>query len=343
MQQQISQSKQKILITGGSGYVGQVTTLYLMSQGHDVWILDTKAPTICTDGHFIKMSISSSNLQRVFNDHHFDVVIHLAALISVADSVQHPDLYFANNVEGTRNLLRAMKNRCENIIFSSSAAVYGSIQTPATESTPTNPSSPYGIGKLQSELDIQRQSNLNSCILRLFNVAGAIPLTQSHGFLGEEHLPETHLIPLVIQRHLQTKAIQIFGNTHATPDGTCIREYIHVQDVATAIYDSLRFLLGQTTPNQHYTFNVSSGRPASVLNVIQCLNETKPSNISPIDITIIDPREGDPAQITSDISHIQRILQWSPKHSSLQNITTSAWLHQIQLLNEERSLSLSTL
>lgn len=336
MQQQFSQNKQKILITGGSGYIGQVTTLHFINLGYDVWILDIKQPKVGIAGQFFNVSIDSPTVEQIFKTHDFTAVIHLAAFISVADSVQNPELYFRNNVIGTRKLLQAMQDRCPNIIFSSSAAVYGSIETPANESTMTNPTSPYGIGKLQSEMDIQHTSRLNSCILRLFNVAGAIPLTKHNHFLGEEHLPETHLIPLVIQRHLHHKTIQIFGDSYSTPDGTCIREYIHVQDVATAIHQSLLYLLDANTTLQA-TFNVSSGQPASVMNVIQTLNETKPCHVSPIQVTISSPREGDPAQITSNIDAIRRSLKWLPEHSELRNITSSSWLHQIQLFDTEIS------
>ena len=252
MQQQFSQSKQKILITGGSGYIGQVTTLHLLECGYAVWILDINTPKICPNGQFIQCSITSADLDEVFQSHHFHAVIHLAALISVGDSVQHPNLYFNNNVVGTRNLLRAMNGTCQNIVFSSSAAVYGSIGTPATESTGTTPTSPYGTGKLQSEMDIHHSIHVNSCILRLFNVAGAIPLPPTEHYLGEEHLPETHLIPLVIQRHLDHKTTQVFGNTYDTPDGTCIREYVHVQDVAMAIQQSLMYLLEFILLHRHF-------------------------------------------------------------------------------------------
>jgi UDP-glucose 4-epimerase len=336
MQQQFSQSRQKILITGGSGYIGQVTTLYLLECGYDVWILDNNTPKVCPDGQFIQCSKTAPDLDDVFQVHHFHAVIHLAALISVGDSVQHPDLYFQNNVLGTRNLLQAMNGTCKNIVFSSSAAVYGSIGTPATESTETVPTSPYGSGKLQSETDIHNSIHINSCILRLFNVAGAIPLTSTEHYLGEEHLPETHLIPLVIQRHLHHKAIQVFGNSYDTSDGTCIREYVHVQDVAMAIQQSLMYLLHSSSRPQHSTFNVSSGVPASVLDVIQALNDTKPKHVAPIQITMGSPRVGDPAQITSNIELIEQELNWSPKHSALQTITSSAWLHQMQIFSTEQ-------
>lgn len=336
MQQQFSQRKQKILITGGSGYIGQVTTLHLLESGYDVWILDINTPKVYPKGQFIQCSITSPDLKEVFKVHHFHAVIHLAALISVGDSVQHPDLYFQNNVLGTRNLLQAMKDSCQNIIFSSSAAVYGSIDSPADESTKTTPTSPYGVGKLQSEIDIHHTLHVASCILRLFNVAGAIPLTPTERYLGEEHLPETHLIPLVIQRHLDHKTIQVFGNSYETPDGTCIREYVHVQDVAMAIQKSLIYLLHSSNRPQHSTFNVSSGIPTSVLDVIQALNDTKPKSIAPILITMSSPRVGDPAQITSNIESIQHKLNWSPKHSALQTITSSAWLHQMQIFSTEK-------
>ena len=330
MQHQHNQQKCKVLITGGSGYIGQVTTQLLMTLGFDVWILDVRNPKRCIEGQFIQTSILAPNLEDVFESHTFDCVIHLAALISVAESVINEEEYFENNVLGTQNLLRAMTGRCNHIVFTSSAAVYGTLDGVADEDAPKNPTSPYGMGKLQSEMDI-RQSTLSSCILRLFNVAGAVPMDESSEMLGEEHLPETHLIPLVIQRHLQQRSVQIYGSTYDTFDGTCVREYVHVQDVADAILKSLTFLLKSPMHPISTTLNVSSASPSSVLQVINTLNDTRPSGLPMIVPETSTSRPGDPARILSSIGRIQRTLNWYPEHSSLKEITKSAWTHQLQL------------
>lgn len=334
MQQQTTPIPKKILITGGSGYIGQITTMHLINKGFDVWILDPRQPAFCPSGQHFPISTLSSELPAVMARHQFDCVIHLGAFISVSESVDKPDAYFHNNVIGTQRLLQAMQGRCDKIIFSSSAAVYGELRHAADETAPTAPTSPYGAGKLQSEKDIL-QSNLNACILRLFNVSGAVPLeTADGGYLGEEHLPETHLIPLVIQRHLQQQSVFIFGDQYDTVDGTCVREYVHVLDVATAIERSLHYL--SQTGSSTEIFNVSSAKPQSVSQVIQAINHTRPAASKPISAIISAARAGDPAQITANIQKIQEQLNWTPQHSSIHHITETSWAHQTALLSRLR-------
>ena len=219
-----------------------------------------------------------------------------------------------------------------HLIFASSAAVYGSCPDRVTEAAICTPTSPYGDGKLTAEQAISTCSN-NSICFRLFNVAGAIPHPfHSTLIVGEEHHPETHLIPRVIQQHLNGQPFSVFGNSHDTHDGTCIREYIHVLDVVSAFAMGLVKLATTDLEAYKFTFNLSSGVGHSVLDVLNAIStEGQLLEQLPIDYYFAPPRDGDPSRIAGDISRIQNTLKWTPKHSDLSLIARSTWQHQLML------------
>ena len=328
-----------ILITGGAGYIGRIVQSILEQAGATVWILDDLSgnSSPLRKRHFIKMSLlDKKSLDAFFQSHSFDAVVHLAGKINVGESVFQPDLYWAHNVTATQHLIDSMKSRCANILFASSAAVYGNHTNAVHEMSPCNPTSPYGEGKLAAEQYIQ-QSSLSSIVFRLFNVAGAIqhPINKSE-MLGEEHNPETHLIPRVIQTHLAKRTFSIFGNQYDTPNGTCLREYIHVLDVAKAIASGIHYMTADTpskSSEQHRIFNLSSGHGYSVLNVVQTISECGIQlGYDPIQYTFDKSRVGDPGKIASTIEAVQSNLKWEPRHSNLIEIVNSAWKHQLSQL-----------
>ena len=246
--------------------------------------------------------------------------------------MSNPDLYWLHNVIGTQRLLSCIPKNT-SILFASSAAVYGSCPDRVTETASCMPTSPYGHGKLTAESFIESHPN-NSICFRLFNVAGAISHpVHSTIVVGEEHHPETHLIPRVIQQHLHGHSFSVFGNGHNTQDGTCIREYIHVLDVVRAFAMGLIKLAAAThLETNKFTFNLSSGVGHSVLEVLNAISEAgQQLEQRPIEYHFTLPRDGDPSRIAGDIAHIKSTLNWSPVHSDLPSIVQSTWRHQLML------------
>ena len=328
---------QRILITGGAGYIGRIAHVFLENFGAEVWVLDDLSGkgTPFKTTNFVNASLlNGAELNHLFNEVHFDAVLHLAAKIDVGESVREPDLYWTNNVVGSQQLLSAMNAHCSNIVFASSAAVYGNQEIRVTENSTLAPTSPYGKGKLAVERLIKDQQCSSICF-RLFNVAGAIAHPHHrNAMLGEEHIPETHLIPKVIQHTLQHKPFSVFGNTHPTPDGTCIREYVHVQDVVTALCRGLDHLVGSNQPT-HHVLNISSGKGHSVHEVVACIAEEAVAlGLPTVRSTISGPRHGDPARIESNIQSASTLLGWEPKNSKLKNIVHSSWKHQLLLQSQ---------
>ena len=324
-----------VLITGGAGYIGRVASLMLEHWGCTIWRLDdlSGGPKPTDTHRFIEGSIlDSSLLAKLFQTHHFDAVIHLAGKISVGESIREPEFYWLHNVVGTQNIVSCIP-RNTNLLFASSAAVYGSCLDRVTENSLCVPTSPYGDGKLAAEQSILDCPN-NSICFRLFNVAGAI--THRDLIVGENRQSETHLIPRVIQQHLNGHSFSVFGKNHNTADGTCIREYIHVLDVVRAFAMGIIHL--GTTPSvgsKRYIFNLSSGLEHSVLEVLQAISlEGEQMEQDPIKYDFVPPRDGDPSRIAGDISHIRNILDWKPTHSDLSSIVRSSWQHQLMLRRE---------
>jgi len=317
----------KILVTGGAGYIGSFTVKALKEKGFEVVVFDS-----LETGHkeaIPKTKIYVGNLQtdfglleKVLKEEKPDAVIHFAAYIEVGESVQNPQKYFMNNVVGALNLLRAMiNNDVLKLVFSSTAAVYGEPKKiPIDEDDPKAPTNPYGESKLMVEKILQWYSqpyNLSSVALRYFNAAGAV----LDGSMGQDYPRPTHLITRACEAALgKRKDFQIYGDDYDTPDGTCIRDYIHVIDLAEAHLAALEFL-NKGNKGYHY-YNVGTGRGYSVLEVVEMVKK-----ISGVDFNspFAPRREGDPAKLVAKVEKIKKELGWQPGYSDLKTIVETAW------------------
>lgn len=313
----------KILVTGGAGYIGSITVKYLISQDHDVVVLDNlsyghKEAVSCplivgdlTDREF---------LLETFKGQEFDGVIHFAAYALAGESMKDPFKYFYNNSVGGLNLLELMRqNQIKNIIFSSTCAIYGTPENlPVTENESKKPESTYGESKLMFEkiLDWYEEIyDIKHINLRYFNAAGAA-LDAS---LGENHSPETHIIPIAIRSALSNMPFSLFGNDYETEDGTCVRDYIHVEDLAIAHLQALNYLI--ENKKSEY-FNLGAGVGYSNLRILDAIKKVSEKNFQ---IVIKPRRPGDPASIYADNSKAKRILGFSPKYSDIETIIKTAW------------------
>jgi UDP-glucose 4-epimerase len=314
----------RILLVGGAGYIGSHAARRLASDGHEVRVFDDLSVGHAESvpaGSLIRGSLSDRrSLAQALRDGAIDAVMHFAALACVPESVAHPDRYYATNVAGSLNLLDAMREAGVNkIVFSSTCAVYGVPERlPITEETPKYPVSPYGFSKLAVEralADYASAYGLGYAALRYFNACGA----QDDGTIGEDHRDETHLIPLILQVALgQREHISIRGTDYPTPDGTCIRDYIHVEDLADA---HLR-VMERIEPGRGLIYNVATGRGFSVREVIEsCRRVTG----HPIPAVEHDRRAGDPPSLTASADLIRRDLGWSPRFTEIDAIVASAW------------------
>lgn len=316
----------KILVTGGAGYIGSFICRMLQEERHDLIVLDN-----LTYGHRKAIDAplevgdlgDDAFLDGVFARHRPDGVMHVAAWIDVAESVSNPAKYFANNTGNTALLLQKMaKFKVHNLIFSSTAAVYGTPKTlPLTESSLTQPDSPYGLSKLLTDLSIPwyaQAYGLQAISLRYFNAAGAA----LDGSSGEDHEPATHLITNAVKAASGQKPFTLFGSDYDTADGSCIRDYIHVLDIASAHVVALRHLKAGGTGA---VYNVGTGTGTSNVEVIDAVKR-----ISGIDfpVTIGPRRPGDPARLVADASRLQEDLDWHPQHSDLDTIVSSSWKWQ---------------
>ncbi len=320
-------SKQKILVSGGAGYIGSFTVNLLKKAGFDTFVFDS-----LETGHFQAIpgvKIYQGNLQKdfllldkIFKKEKPQAVIHFAAYIEVGESVQNPQKYFFNNVFGTLNLLKVMiENKVLKIVFSSTAAVYGEPKKiPIDEDDTKLPTNPYGESKLMIEKILNwydKAYGLSSVALRYFNACGAA----LDGSFGQDYPRPTHLITRACEAALgKRKDFQINGDDYPTPDGTCIRDYIHVLDLAQAHLAALEFL-NKKGKGYHY-YNVGTGEGYSVLEVVKMVKK-----ISGIDFNSpIGPRrEGDPAKLVAKAEKIKKELGWKPKYSDLKTIVESAW------------------
>lgn len=324
----LSNQNPTILVTGGAGYIGSHTVQALQKSGYEVIILDN-----LVYGHqdivenalkvpLIKGDINDrSLLDNIFATYPISAVMHFSAYIFVGESVTDPAKYYRNNVVGTLTLLEAMVAAGVNkFVFSSTCATYGLPQTiPLTEDHPQNPINPYGWTKLMVEQilkDFDTAYGLKSVCFRYFNASGASP----DGLLGEDHNPETHLIPLVLQTALGIReAISIFGTDYDTPDGTCVRDYIHVVDLAQAHILGLEYLLGG---GESDSFNLGNGNGFSVKEVIETAKIVTGKEIK---IKISDRRAGDPPYLVGSSEKARKILNWQPQYSDLKDTITHAW------------------
>lgn len=315
----------KLLIPGGAGYIGSHMVRYALEHGNDVVVLDdfsTGHKWAVNDCEILDVNLLDKNkLSQLLRGRHFDGIIHFAAKSIVSESFKKPDLYYANNVIGTVNLIDEMlKNDISNLVFSSSAAIYGSSsKKKINEDHPKEPINPYGRSKLITEkilLDYCNSYNLNATSFRYFNAAGA----HKSGDIGEAHTPETHLIPNILKSILSKKSdLRIFGNDYATPDGTCIRDYIHVQDLANAHMLGLKKCQKKSGFS---AYNLGNGNGFSVLEVIKASENITDKKIN---YKVSERRDGDPPFLVSDSSKAAAELGWHPKFSDLNTIINSAW------------------
>jgi UDP-glucose 4-epimerase len=311
----------KALVTGGAGYVGSVVAAQLLDAGHDVVVLDDlsrgHAEAIPPGARHIAVSLNDAEALEEPLAAGFDAVLHFAALSLVAESVEHPERYWRNNVGGTRNLLDAMRaNGVQRLVFSSTAATYGEPETiPITEDQPPAPVNAYGASKLAVDLMIRdecRAHGLAAASLRYFNVAGA---SRS---LGEDHDPETHLIPLVLQAASGVRDhITVFGTDYPTRDGTAVRDYIHIEDLGQAHLLALERLESGT----HHVVNLGTGDGYTVREVIEAARKVTGREIPVRDE---DRRPGDPPQLIAANARARELLGWEPRRS-LEEMIADAW------------------
>ncbi|RDG33259.1 UDP-glucose 4-epimerase GalE [Streptomyces corynorhini] len=314
----------KYLVTGGAGYVGSVVAAHLLEAGHEVTVLDDLSTgfraAVPAGARFVEGRIQDA-ADHLTPD--YDAVLHFAASSQVGESVANPEKYWANNVGGSMALLAAMRAAgVRKLVFSSTAATYGEpVDTPITESDPTAPTSPYGATKLAVDHMISGAAaahGLAAVSLRYFNVAGAYTAASGTTF-GERHSPESHLIPLVLQVALgERAAISVYGEDYPTPDGTCVRDYIHVADLAEA---HLR-ALDAATGGEHLICNLGNGKGFSVREVIDTVREVTGH---PVPETVAPRRGGDPAVLVASAEAAHRRLGWSPSRADLAGIVADAW------------------
>src|ERR1700722_4620030 len=313
----------RVLVTGGAGYIGSVVTAQLIAAGHDVTVLDDLstgfADAVPVGATFVKGSLRDCAAEVLAED--IEAVLHFAANSLVGESVANPAKYWSNNLGGPISLLEAMREiGVRKIVFSSTAAVYGEPErTPISETDPTRPTSPYGASKLAVDTTLTefcRLYGFGAVSLRYFNVAGA-ERSADGTWLGERHNPETHLIPTVLAAATAGRPVQIFGEDYPTPDGTCVRDYIHVADLADA---HLR-ALAACRPGQHSIYNLGNGAGFSVRQVIEVCREVTGIDIG-TDVT--GRRAGDPAVLVASAAKIQAELGWHATRD-LRTMAADAW------------------
>lgn len=314
-----------ILIVGGAGYIGSHMVKVLLHAGHEVVTLDnlsTGYRDAVVGGEFVQCDLADRvELDEVLMRHAFDGVMHFASCIQVGESVQRPDLYYRNNFCNTLNLLDAMvAHDVKRFIFSSTAAVFGEPScVPIDEAHTARPINPYGISKWMVEQALagyDRAFGLKSVCLRYFNAAGADP----EGELGERHQPETHLIPLVLQAASGRRPdIAVFGRDYDTPDGTCIRDYVHVMDLCQAHLLALDRLAAGGDSD---AFNLGNGNGFSVQQVIEAARRVTGK---PIEVKESARRPGDPARLVANSERAKRVLGWQPQYAELDVIVGHAW------------------
>jgi UDP-glucose 4-epimerase len=311
-----------ILVTGGAGYIGSATAEALLNAGHSVTVFDSLSSghraAVPAGATFIHANLSDAEkVKTVLSGGKFDAIMHFAAFIEAGESMKEPGRFFENNYVNSLRLMEgAVQNGVKRFVFSSTAAVYQSSEEPLTEESPLGPTNVYGQTKLMTEqaLEWYRQIHgLHFAALRYFNACGALPGR------GEAHQPESHLIPLVLRVALgQRESISVYGTDYDTPDGTCIRDYIHLADLVSAHLVALD-ALGE---RERLVYNLGSGHGYSVREVIETARAATGGAI----LAVESPRrEGDPARLVASSEKIRRELGWSPKHDDLREIISSAW------------------
>jgi UDP-glucose-4-epimerase GalE len=314
----------RILVSGGAGYIGSHATRHFLGQGHQVWVYDnlsTGHRAAVPPGKLVVGELTDrERVEQVLARHRIEAVVHFAAVALVGESVRQPAHYYQNNMVGSLSLMEAMRHQgVSRIVFSSTCATYGVPQrTPIREETPQQPINPYGNSKLAVERalrDYASAYNWGIAIFRYFNAAGA----DSEGRLGEDHRPETHLIPLVIKVALgQGEAVEVFGSDYPTPDGTCVRDYVHVNDLAAAHELALKRL----TPGQPLICNLGTGTGHSVREVVRAVEAVSGKRVP---VREVPRRPGDPPVLVATADRARELLGWKPRYTALQGIVETAW------------------
>ena len=317
-------AKKRILVTGGAGYIGSTTSLLLLDAGYDVLVVDdlSRGHRDNVDPRRLRImnTLDTDALTALLKAEPCDAAIHFAAYIAVGESMKVPEDYFHNNVAGSLSLFTAMlRAGVKALVFSSTAAVYGMPTViPIPEDSPYAAMNPYGESKVMVEKILgwfDLIHGLRSICLRYFNASGA----EEQGRVGERHDPETHLIPLLFRAVQTGEPVTLFGDDYDTPDGTCIRDYIHVSDLAQAHILAVESLLEGGPSNR---FNVGTGSGYSVREVLLAVEEVTGKKVP---FKMGPRREGDPPSLVADSRRLRQALGWSPRHSDLKNIVASAW------------------
>ncbi len=313
-----------ILVTGGAGYIGSHAVRLFLERGHDVWIYDSLVyghrQAVPADRLVVGDLNETNRIDQMLMEKRIDAVVHFAAFTYVGESVTSPAKYWQNNVVNTLNLFeRLRRHGIKRFVFSSTAATFGTPdKMPITEETPQKPINPYGASKLTVErvlADYSHAYQWGFAALRYFNASGA----HASGQIGEDHTPETHLIPLIIQAALGKRPhIEIFGSDYPTPDGTCVRDYIHVDDLAEAHLLALERL----QPSQQMHYNLGIGRGYSVREVIAAVEAVTGKKVP---VKEGPRRAGDPPVLVASPDKIQKELGWKPRYTDIKSIVESAW------------------
>ncbi len=311
----------KLLVTGGAGYVGSIVSRQLIDAGHEVVVLDNlergHREAVAPQARLIEADLRDADAVSEAVSEGFDGVLHFAALALVAESVSHPERYYRTNVLGSLNLLEAMRDAgVARLVFSSTCAVYGQPdEVPIREQAPPRPANAYGASKLAVDGmigDFCVAHGLGAVSLRYFNVAGA------SGHAGEDHEPETHLIPNILRTAQgRNPRVEVFGTDYPTPDGTAIRDYIHIEDLSAAHL----LALDAATPGTHAIYNLGTGNGYSVREVIEAAREATGAEIP---VTESDRRPGDPPRLVAGAEKIRDELGWEPRHD-LARMVADAW------------------
>jgi UDP-glucose 4-epimerase len=310
----------RVLVTGGAGYIGSVVTAALLEGGHEVTVLDDLSTghedAVPAGARLVQASLHDS--APVLAEVRPEAVLHFAAKSLVGESQVAPELYWQNNVGGSLALLEAMRAAdCRRIVFSSTAATYGEPdEVPIPETAPTRPTNTYGASKLAVDAMLTSYAvaySFAAVSLRYFNVGGA-----AYG-LGERHATETHLIPIALQVAAGTReALTVYGQDYPTPDGTCIRDYVHVKDLAAAHL----LALPAPEPGEHRVYNLGSGSGFSVQEMVEAVRTVTGH---PLPVVVGDRRAGDPARLVASSARIRADLGWAPEHTDLTEIVADAW------------------
>lgn len=314
-----------ILVTGGAGFIGSVMTQQLVNAGHTIVVIDNlesgHEKSVDSRATFQKVDLQDrKHIESLFNNQPFDAVMHFAGVISMAESMHDPGKYFMVNTMYALQMLEIMrKHKVRYFIFSSSAGVYGNpTEVPIPENHPKNPTNPYGESKLMVEGILRwydKIYSLKSVSLRYFNAAGA----SLDGVLGEMHKNESHIIPLAIKALMEHRSFTLYGDDYDTPDGTCVRDYIHIEDLCRAHLLALEHL--QKT-NKSTIYNVGTGKGYSNRKVVAMVEQVSGRKLN---VVIAPRRPGDASTLVADSSKLRKELAWEPKHSDLKTIVETAW------------------